>query len=267
MTREDYLAKLQALSASVESNIEAYNNAVAEDKAEDAANLDTKIEEEVKEHASIAQMLCFDGCVKAEDPMRAAVLTMCYKTIGFKDEIEEDGAKKTVKRVFDGDKVKMIDLRKLDKFSRDRKLGGIGKDANWIYKVDRLALLLSLNHAVEVGKGKAFIEEMSDCYAIKEAAKNIDFKAANPKAGTPISNTNLQKAMQEVVTAMLGEEVGKKVVTHDVRFAVKSTARVSGPKSIKVVTPAQMHKIMLGICNRIVTGSEYDVEYKAIKRK
>ena len=274
MTREEHLQRQDALIASICANVQAYTEAYGSDNLAAMRDLNAKIEKDVDEYNSIAQMLCFDACAKAEDPMKAAILTLHFPIIGIKDTVEGDD--NVFKRTISGDpdqedsapKYKQIDLLKLDKYVKDREGHGIGVDTNWKYMVERLNLLFALDCAVEIGKGQEFIDEMSECYALKQASREIDFGVKNPKAGTPISNTGLLKAVKAVVTAMIGEEFGGKVLTHDVRFLKIASAKKSRKElTIQCANHRFMRAYIMEVCNRIMTDGVYDVDYRRIKGK
>lgn len=265
MTKEEYQSKLAELEASVRDNVAKYNVAYGAKKLDEAAELSAKIDKDVEEHGSIAQKLCFEHLIEQPDPMLAACLTLTYDTIAVKDVLEGEGEIKTLKRDV-VDKAKQIDLLKLEKFSKDRIGKTIGHDAKWNNMVERLNLMFALDCAVTIGKGADFLKTMGDTYVIQEASKEINFGVKNPKAGTPISNTALIKAVSAVVTAMIGEDYGKRTLTHDVKFLKIACAR----KSKKALTiQCANHKLMraylMEVCNRIATGGVYDVDYK--KRK
>lgn len=274
MTREEYMKKQNDLLVSIRANLQKYNTEYGELKFDKASATSASIDKDVSEYNSIAQVLCFDECAGAEDPMKAAILRLHYPVISVKDTMIGDEVK-VVKRVIVGDpggdeplKYKQIDLQKFQKYVKDRDGVTIGHEANWNNQIERLNLLFALDCAIELNKGQEFINEMSSCYALKEASKKINFGVANPKAGTPISNTNLLKAVKAVVTAMIGPEYGAKAMTHDVRYL----KRVSAKKSRKELTvQCANHRYMRGyimeVCYRILTDGSYDVEYKKIKNK
>lgn len=275
MTREDYLNKQNELLAAVRIDVQEYNSAYGEKRFDDASTINANIEKKLDEYNSIAQMLCFDACAKAEDPMKAAVLTLHFPIIGIKDTMIGDEVK-VLKRVIIGDpegedatpKYKQIDLLKLQKYVKDREGHGIGHEANWNNQAERLNLLFALDCAVEIGKGQEFINEMSECYAVKDASRDIDFGVKNPKAGTPISNTGLLKAVKAVVTAMVGPEFGDKVLTHDVRFLKIVSAKKSRKElTVQCANHRFMRAYLMEVCNRIMTDGVYDVDYKRVKGK
>lgn len=275
MTREDYLNRQNELLAAVRADVQEYNSAYGEKRFDDASAINANIEKKLDEYNSIAQMLCFDACAKAEDPMKAAVLTLHFPIIGIKDTMIGDEVK-VLKRVIIGDpeaedatpKYKQIDLLKLQKYVKDREGHGIGHEANWNNQAERLNLLFALDCAVEIGKGQEFINEMSECYAVKDASRDIDFGVKNPKAGTPISNTGLLKAVKAVVTAMVGPEFGDKVLTHDVRFLKIVSAKKSRKElTVQCANHRFMRAYLMEVCNRIMTDGVYDVDYKRVKGK
>lgn len=275
MTREDYITKQEELLASIHTNVQAYNYEYGELHFDKASTINAAIEKDVNEYNEIAQMLCFEDCAKSEDPMKAAILTLHYRVIGVKDSMVGDEVK-ILRRVVVGDpnaedntpKYKQIDLLKLQKYCKDHYDHKIGHEKNWNNQVERLNMLFALDCAVELGKGQEFIKEMSDCYALKDASRDIDFGVKNPKAGTPISNTGLLKAVKAVVTAMIGPEFGEKVLTHDVRFLKKVSAKKSRKElTVQCANHRFMRSYIMEVCYRIMTEGAYDVDYKRVKSK
>ena len=273
-TREEYVADLQTIEQAVRKQVREYNTAYADGKFDEVKKINAETEKEISNYAEIAQMLCFDECAGAENPMIAAVLTLSYPVITIRDKVEGDGEVKTLKREFVEDengnltKYKTIDLLKFERYVKDRTGHGIGADPKWSFMIERLNLLFALDCAVGLGKGQEFIDEMKDCYAINEASKEINFGVKDPKAGTPISNTGLLKAVSAVVTAMIGEEYGKKALTHDVKFLKIASAKKSKKAlTIQCANHKFMRSYLAEVCNRIITGGVYDVEYKKVKAK
>ena len=274
-TREEYIQDQENLLAGLRTKVQDYNAAVGEKRVDDAATLNAEIEKSVNEYNEIAQLLCHDACHKAEDPMKAACLTMHYPVIGIKDTLIGDEVK-IAKRVIVGDpeaedndpKYRQIDLRKLQKYVKDRDGHNIGHETNWYNQAERLNLLFALDCAVSIGKGQEFLYEMEECYAVKEASRTIDFGVKNPRAGTPISNTGLLKAVKAVVTAMIGPEFGDKVLTHDVRFLKIASAKKSKKElTVQCANHRYMVAYLMEVCNRVMTDGVYDVDYKKVKGK
>ena len=261
MTNEEYSAfqaKLPVLRSAVEDKVRAYNVAYGEKKYDEAIKLDTETNELIEQYATIARNLCFEDCKNTEDPMLAAVKRLTYTTITTKDGIE--GELKIPTRTVT-EKDRNIDLLRLDKYC-----GGIGHDHNWKYMVERLNMLFSLNCAIGIGKGAEFLKQMHDCYAITEAAKGIDLGVKEPEPDSPVSNAGLLTAVRAVVTAMLGEEYGSKVLSHDVKYLKQVSAKGSRKAlTIQCANHKYMRGYMAGVCHRIVEGKTYDLDYKKIK--
>ena len=86
-TREEYIQDQENLLAGLRTKVQDYNAAVGEKRVDDAATLNAALEKDVSDDTTIAELLCHDACHKAEDPMKAACLTMHYQVIGIKDTL------------------------------------------------------------------------------------------------------------------------------------------------------------------------------------
>ena len=268
MTREEYIARLSAIEAEVHTKVQDYNAAYGEKKYDEAAAINTETEKLIAEYADVSQLLCFDACCNTPDPMIEACLRLSFPVIDVRDVAEGDAEVKILKRVVIEDKVKKIDPLKLNKYAKGRGLPEIGHDPKWNFMLERLNLLFSLDCAVRIGKGQEFIQEMHDVYAIKEASREIDFGVKDPTAGTPISSTGLLKAVSATVSAMIGEDFGKKTLTHDVRFLKIVAAKKSkNALAVQCANARAMRGYLMEVCNRILTDGVYDVEYKRVKGK
>ncbi len=269
MTKEQYQNKLEELSEKINAHVQEYNALYGEQKIDEAGKVNAETEKEVDEYNQISQTLCFDDCCEAADPMMAAVLKLSFPVVSVRDTFEGEGEHKVLKRIRT-DRDRQIDPLKLQKYAKENKHldGGIGKDKQWNNMIDRLNLLFSMDCAVEIGKRDEFLNEMKDCYAINQISKDIDLGVKDPKAEKPISNTGLLKAVSKTVSAMIGEEYGKKVLTHDVRFLKIASAQKSKKAlTVQCANPKKMRGFLMEVCNRIVTDGKYDVDYKKIKNK
>lgn len=248
MTREERIAKMAELRAKVDADVASYNEAMQEGKMDEAMRIDDVISENVGEYTATARKLCFDECAESEEgPMMAAVKRLTYDTIAVKDNKKEDEkiAVRTVEEV-----KKPIDLIKLDKHCK-----GIGADKSWYHIAQKFNFLLTAQKAKDLGVDPRAI---NDSYEMSEIAKAFDM------GKNPVSNTNLLKSLQTLITAMLGE--GYKAVSHDVNFLV-SVYTKKGRKALSV--NCANHKYFVAyvaeVCHRIVCDKRYDVEFKAKK--
>ena len=248
MTKEERIAKMAELRAKVEADVASYNEAMQEEKYDEATKLDEAISENVGEYTANARKLCFNECAESEDgPMMAAVKRRTYDSIAVKDTKKED-EKIPVRTV--EDVKKPIDLIKLDKHCN-----GIGVDKSWYHMAQKFNFLLTAQKAKDLGVDPRAI---NDSYEMSEIAKAYDL------GKNPASNTNLLKTLQALVSAMLGEEY--RALSHDVNY-LTSVYSKKGRKALSV--SCANHRYFVGyiadICHRIVTGKKYDVEFRAKK--
>lgn len=251
MTKSELTAKKAELREKAEEQVKVYNDAIQNGNYEDAYKADEEITKAVNEYTSIVREECFDECKASENPMLEAITRLTFATIGTKDTKKGD-EKIPVREVID--KERAIDLLKLHKAVD----GGIGVDKKWVNIAEKLNFLLTAQKAVDLGVKTDKLKEIHDSYAMSEIAKQIEM------GKTPTSKTNLLKTLQTVITAMLGEEV--KATSHDVNYLMSVYSR----KNRKALTiTCANHKYFRGylaeICNHIVTGNPYEVDYKKAK--
>ena len=251
MTNAERATKKAELRELVEAQVKVYNDAIQNGKYEDAMKSDEEITKTVNEYTSIAREECFEECMAAENPMLEAITRLNFATIGTKDTKKGD-EKIPVRELIDKDRA--IDLLKLHKAVD----GGIGYEKDWAHKAEKLNFLLTAQKAIDLGVKPEKLKEIHDSYAMSDISKQIEM------GKTPTSKTNLLKTLQMVITAMLGEEI--KATSHDVNYLMSVYSRKN--RKALTVTCAN-HKYFRGylaeICNHIVTGNAYEVDYKKAK--
>ncbi len=236
------------LRAEAEALVKDYNEAIQSGDFNKSAEINTKLEQVVNEHTSIAREECFAELKATEDPMMAAIKRLTFPTIRCKDTKVGD-EKIPVREIEDVDKA--IDLLKLHKAVN----GGIGKDKNWYLMIEKFNMLMTAQKAIDLGLDAKAI---NDSYAMSEIAKAIDL------GKTPTSKTNLLKTLQAIVTAMIGEEY--KAVSHDVNFLLSVYSRKNRKAlTVSCANHKYMRQYLMEICHRIVEGKKYEVEYKKVK--
>lgn len=250
MTREEKIAKMQELRAEADKNVKLYNDAYQQEKFSDAKKIEVDLNKNIDDYGAYARTVCYDDCKESGDPMMAAIKALTYSTIATKDDKvgENKDTQVTVRSIIDVDKP--IDLLKLHKYC-----GGIGKNAEWPYLIEKFNMLMTAQKAIDLGIDPTSI---SDSYAMSKIA------AEKNMGKTPTSKTNILKTLQIVVTAMIGEEY--KALSHDVNYLLSIYSKKSR-KALTVVCANHryMRNYMAEICHRIVTGKTYNVEYKAKK--
>lgn len=245
-TKEKTKEELRALAEELTLK---YNDAIQNGKYDISVKLNDETEQTVNEYTSIARKECFARLIATEDPMLAAVKELTFMTIRAVDRKIGD-EKIPVREIVDAEKP--IDLLKLHKAA-----GGIGQDKNWVYMVEKLNLLMTMQKAIDLGINP---KDINDSYAMNDLARQINL------GKTPTSKTNILKTLQSVITAMIGDEY--KATSHDVNFLMSVYSRKN--RKALTVTCANhkyMRQYLAEICHRIVEGKSYELDYKKFKNK
>lgn len=190
-----------------------------------------------------------------ENPVEAAIRMHSYPVVGYKT-IREDGLVRGFEIV--EDKPRQIDLVKLCKFC--------DLPTEWQYKVEKFNKLLALRTAEELKMTKAQIKKINDSFSMNELARKIEM------GETPTSNTQICKMLQMVLDGILYEETDKgknkyRVNSHDVAYLLMCyTKRGKKVLSVAVAKNAYIHRLVMDVAHRILTGKTYDLEYKMISQ-
>lgn len=239
--------KLNALRATAEEKVKAYNELYQSGSFADAVKLEDEIDQAVNEYTSEARKLCFEQCVASGNPMFHAVNQLTFTTIATKNE-EVGEAKIPVLTIID--KEKAIDLQKLHKYVS----GGIGHDKNWIYIAEKFNCLLTAAAAIDLDIDP---KTVNDSYAMSAISKDINL------GKVPTSDTAKLSQLKVVIEAMIGPEY--KVTSHDLKFLMKVYSKKSR-KALSVTTANQkyLRSYLAEICHKLVTGKVYELDYKKI---
>lgn len=274
MTREQKIAKLAELRSRAETLVMQYNDGIQNgnpnptiEKVEivDGKETDNKVtvyiskelEQVVNEHTALAREICFDELKECEDPMLEAIKRLTFDTIGVK-ETKKGEEKIPVSEVVD--KQKAIDLLKLHKSVEN----GIGKDPKWNGMVERMNFHMTARQAKRLCKNKdhlnSVLKEINDSYAMCQIARDIDM------GKDPTSNTKLLETLQNVVTAMIGEEY--KVTSHDVNYLTDLYAlKGKGALTVNCANHRYFRGYIAAICHSIVTDTDYEIAFKKVNAK
>jgi hypothetical protein len=245
MTREERVNKLAELKATAEGLAASYNEAMQNNKFDEASKVDGVITDTVNEYTATVRDMCFEDCKLTEDPMLSAITMLSFITIGVRDEKKGEDVVPVRSIV---EKERQIDLLKLHKYC-----GKIGDDENWSHIAMKMNMLLTAQKAVDLGLDP---KKVNDSYAMSEIAREFDM------GKTPTSKTNLLKTLQMVVSAMIGE--GYKATSHDVNYLMSVYSRKN--RAALTVTCANhryFRNYMAEVCHRVVTGKSYIVDFRA----
>lgn len=249
MAEEKKITNKTELREKSEMLVKDYNEAIQNSDFNTAAKLSAEIEQVVNEYTATTRAECFDRLKAADDPMLAAIKELSFMTIRVKDT--KVGDEKIPVRVIE--KVeKAIDLLKL----HNEVEGGIGKDKNWAAMIEKLNFLLTAQKAVELGINP---KTVNDSYAMSGIARQIEM------GKTPTSKTNILRTVQNIVTAMIGEEY--KAVSHDVNFLYSVYSRKKRKAlTVSCANHKYLRQYMMEICHRIVEGKSYDLDYRTVRK-
>ena len=228
--------------------VRAYNEAYQSEDYKTAKELEEKIEKAVNEYTATVRTACFQTCKESADPMLTAIKMLYFTTIAVKDERVGEDNKILVKSIIDRDK--QIDLIALDKYC-----GGIGKEPNWKHVIQKFNYIMTADRCKELGIDP---KEVNDSYLMSEIARDYDL------GKNPASKTNLLKTLNLIVKAMIGDEY--KALSHDVAFLSMVYSRKNRKAlTVSMANHSQLTKYLAEVCHRVVTGKQYNADYKRRK--
>lgn len=249
----DIKKKISELREEIVAKIGEYNEALKENDLAKATRIEQELKETEASYAELKSVEVFTELKEKENPVREAITTHSYLVISHKT-LREDGVVKGFEII--EDKVRQIDLVKFCKFCN--------LDTMWQYNVERFNQLLAMRAATELKMTKAQIKKICDSFYMNDLARQIEM------GGTPDSNTAICKQLQQVLDSILFEDNGKgknvyRVNNHDVAYLLMCyTKRGKKTLSIAVAKNAYMHRLVMDVAHRIVTGKAYDLEYRMI---
>ena len=246
----DYVAKLNELETNAKSWAEPLNKANEEKNMTDADKAQEHIANILKEYSDTKRDEIFISCRNADDPMKAACEKLKYSVLKLKSEKNQNQTHPTYSIEYTD---KQIDLLALHKFCNP---DGIGHDATWMYKIEKFGLLMAAKVADDVGDDP---KRVNDSYYMKyQASREVDF------GKNPLSNNQMLKTVQVIISAMLGEEY--KANLHDVKYIKYVIAKDSKKcLGLDILGYRKLVNMMEKICHRILIGGKWTVNFKVEK--
>ena len=240
------ITELKEIKKELEEKCAAYNEAYQSENFNEAEKIDRDMRELVKQYTGIARNECFAECRKAESPMMEAIKRLTFETLRIKDVVVDDIPVRTIEpgEVY-------IELLKLHAST----VGGIGKNKDWAYMVEKLNFLLTAQKAKNLGVDP---KAVNDSYSMRKISKDFDL------GKNPASNTKMLGTMTGIVSAMLGD--GYKPTSHDVEF-LRSVYSSKSKKALTVTCAnyKRLVQYMAEICHKIVQKKSYALEYPTAK--
>lgn len=257
MTKEKMT--LEELTTAIEGNIIAYNTAMLEERLKDAQKLDAELIELEAEYIAQRQIEVFKELAETEKPMLQAVTIHHFNVFGHVDKVDKKEGTTTREMIT---RKRQIDLKRFDEFCR-RSGDSPAHDPMWYAYVERFNQLMCMRAATELGLDPKVV---ADSYYVSKQAEELAL------GKTPTSNTKILAALQKCVdTIIYKDEKGEgknefKAVSHDVAYLLMVYAKKSKNElTVATANHSVMRRLIADICNRIVTGNTYTVDYKTKK--
>ena len=138
----------------------------------------------------------------------------------------------------------------------------------WEYKVEKFGNLLCMRAAKELGWSDAQIKQIERLYYCNALSRKEDMGTV------PTSNNQIVKLLQQVIDAVLplDAETGKskyRCNSHDVAYLLMAYTKRNGKKklTIEVAKNSFVHRLVMDVMHRIVTGATYDLKYQMRKEE
>lgn len=249
---------LESLRKDIEVRINAYNGLIIK-KGDFAAmnRLEGEIRDAEAAYAEQQMREVFAECKKQPEPILAAVERYDYPILAHRLNREEGVV---TEMVLVEDRTKQIDLVKLCK--------ALGIAHLWEYKVEKFGNLLCMRAAKELGWSDAQIKQIERLYYCNALSHKEDMGTV------PTSNNQIVKMLQQVIDAVLplDPETGKskyRCNSHDVAYLLMAYTKRNGKKklTIEVAKNSFVHRLVMDVMHRIVTGSLYDLKYQMRKEE
>lgn len=211
--------------------------------------------------ASRMRALCV--CSESEDPMFEACKTFKYDTISVKDSQANYGAG-VVHHIEHKPGWKEIDLLALR-----RMCGAIGKNPDWYYACQKLAILYTLRVMTERGASDEDIKRYNDSFFMTKKVKEFRLAKAdeNGRTPNPVSKKQMVNTLNRVIEMMVGPEYhcdSRDVM--DLEDLFISVDR-SEPLKRKTMRVNQLIGEIHTIVYRVISGGQYTWKIKEPRAK
>lgn len=245
---------LKELLTTVEESVKSCNNTIATNDYLQVKKAKVLLQESVKEYNEAVKSEYFKKLLGASNPYKEALEKLEYgiKKAVFKNN---DG----VERADIEDSVQKVVLYELEKASPKK----LAVNCNWIFKIEKFASLMTARVVKEVGSEEDQ-KRYKSFYKIQQAAQNCDIGAV------PTSNNQTVKTMQSIVDDIIftpnekGENEYKVVVKDALYLQYLLFGRGKKLYSIKAPSFGKMQELLTDVLSRVVTKSEYSVEFETI---
>lgn len=228
--------------------INGYNKALGDNDYAAMSRFESELKDAETAYADTQCRIVFKQLASTENPIKSAIARHSYFVVSHKVDHESSNFEVVE------NKEKQIDLIK---FCTACKFPTM-----WQYTVEKFNQLLALRAANELKMTKAQIKQICDSIYMNRLSREVEM------GKTPDSNTAICKQLQQVIDAILFEDDGNgkniyKANNHDVAYILMCyTKRGKKNLSVAVAKNAYMHRLVMDVMHRIITGKVYDLEYR-----
>lgn len=234
----------------------ALNTAILDDSFSEISAKQEELKRIIGNHNKAAMNEDFAILRSREKPMLEAIEKLVVNTIAVSENVNTE----TKITTYDlKPATAYIDLLAFEKFCEGKT---IAANTGWKYMIEKLNYLCALRVAKEIGDDVRTVEKR---YHISPEAFKIDM------GKTPTSNTQLLKQLQTIVDAVIFKDAGDgknayKATSHDVAWLVNTLTKAGKTAhGLTYANASTTRGLVTRILNRIVTDSNYKLEYKTKK--
>lgn len=246
LTKEGIIEKMSALRTEITEKVSVRNGT---ESATELAKLEEDIGKLVKDYNGYSHDLVLMDHLGSPNCIRELCEIRKYDTLHKRTEKEESG----FRRMSIEDGKSNIDLTQIN----DTKI-----KAPWFYKAELFALWITGETCAQleidgfINEAQLF-KDLTGFFKISEEAK-----AAAKESGTP-SNRSVLEVLRGVVSAMIGEEQGARVIMPHVRFVQCGLTKIKNGGETGVVQFAKVNEIIalvVDICHMILTNKKVQAD-------
>lgn len=214
----------------------------------------------VKKYNDTLLQSLFDGFLREENPALAFMTQGFYKKMRLSVNEGKEGTTVTL-----DEKDAFLPLARFVTYASKQN---VVRSASWQSKVQRVAALLSIRAAQDIGQDVA---QMLNDFDMDEKARGMVKKDVQPRAKDPISNNTLTTAMQDMIDDVLFIDNGKgqnkyKVVTPALMyFKYVLFHRGSKPGTIATPRAGTVENYLVELAHMMIHGVNFSMEYNKIK--
>lgn len=243
------------IKTELETQATAYNSALVKEKYDALPGITKRMDELVSEFAKQAKIEFLNALEGKENPMTLAIKSPKYTVLAYRDKADKESGAVTREVTNKTRTITFADLHS--------KFASSFKYKNWKAYVEQLNLRMCLWTAKELALPAAELKKIETEFSMKNGGADVDLGA------TPDSNTQLLKQLRIVCEGIYGEgEIKSEIKSHDVNYLKHCYTKMGKElRHVSTLNSSKLANCILVIMNRILTNSNYAVDYKTAQGK